>query len=153
MSVIKIREAVVSDLPGMLDLYAQHDYDDGCVLSLEAAEVIFSTTARYPFYKFYVAVVEGVVVGTFALLVMENIGHLGARSALLESVAVDPARQGEGVGQEMMRTAMQIASEHDCYKLALSSSVKRDRAHRFYEKLGFRMYGYSLAINLVEAAA
>ena len=33
--------------------------------------------------------------------------------------------------------------EQGCYKLALSSGMPREAAHRFYESLGFRRHGYS----------
>ena len=41
----------------------------------------------------------------FALLIMDNLGHLGAPSGLLEDVAVDPERQGEGIGRAMLEYA------------------------------------------------
>ncbi len=50
--------------------------------------------ARYPDYVLYVAEHEAMVVGTFALLVMDNLGHMGAPSAIVEDVVVDPGQQG-----------------------------------------------------------
>lgn len=38
---VTIREATVHDLPGILELYAQPDMDNGEVLSVEQAEAIF----------------------------------------------------------------------------------------------------------------
>lgn len=151
MKALLIREAVKEDLPGMFALYVQPGYDDGASLPIEDARRILEKAASYPFYKFFVAEHQGVVVGTYAILVMENIGHCGAPSAVVESVAVDPSQQGRGIGQRMMDHAMSIARERGCYKLALSSSVKRVRAHAFYEKLGYRRYGYSFGVDLEEA--
>ncbi len=148
MSNILIREASVADIPAMLQLYAQPGYDDGDTLSFADAQGLFEKTAMYPYYKFFVAMDDGLVVGTYAILVMDNLGHRGTPSALVESVAVDPALQGRGVGQAMMDHAMSIAGMKGCYKLALSSSLKRVRAHAFYEKLGFRRYGYSFGVDL-----
>ena len=34
-----------------------------------------------------------------------------------------------------------------CYKLVLSSNAKRERAHAFYESLGFERHGYSFRIE------
>lgn len=148
MSDIRIREASAADIPAMLQLYAQPGYDDGENLPLAEAQNLFQKAATYPFYKFFVAVDGCRVVGTYAILVMDNIGHCGTPSALVESVVVDPAVQGRGIGLSMMDHAMTIAQEKGCYKLALSSSVKRDRAHAFYEKLGYRRYGYSFGVDL-----
>jgi GNAT superfamily N-acetyltransferase len=144
---VSCREASKADLPRLLRLYAQPDFDNGIVLSLFEAERLFERIARYPDYKIYVAVVEGNVIGTFALLVMDNLGHMGAPSAIIEDVAVDPSWQGHGVGRMMMRYALQICGEKGCYKIALSSNLKREKAHAFYESLGFERHGYSFRVS------
>lgn len=144
---IECREATKADLPQVLRLYAQPDLDDGQVLPLSEAERLFERMARYPDYKVYVALCEGRVVGTFALLVMDNLGHMGAPSAVIEDVAVDPQWQGRGVGRTTMAYALQLCREKGCYKAALSSNLKRERAHAFYESLGFERHGYSFRIG------
>jgi GNAT superfamily N-acetyltransferase len=48
----------------------------------------------------------------------------------------------------MMMHAMDLARQAGCYKLALSSNQKRQRAHAFYESIGFEKHGYSFQINL-----
>jgi len=78
---------------------------------------------------------------------MDNLGHLGAPSAIIEDVAVDPALQGQGIGKEMMRYAIQLSAENGCYKVVLSSNLKRERAHAFYESLEFKHHGYSFRID------
>ncbi|MDI3464014.1 MAG: Acetyltransferase, GNAT family [Nitrospira sp.] len=83
----------------------------------------------------------------FALLIMENLGHLGTPSAVIDDVAVDPAWQGHGVGNMMIHHALEVAREKGCYKAALSSNLKRERAHAFYESLGFERHGYSFRVS------
>ena len=34
-----------------------------------------------------------------------------------------------------------------CYKMALSSNLKREGAHAFYDSLGFERHGYSFVIR------
>src|SRR5262249_20242675 len=77
-----------ADLPAVLDLYAQPDFDDGRVLSTEEARRLLARFADYPDYVLYVAEIDGKIVGSFALLVMENLGHLGRPSAIVEDVVV-----------------------------------------------------------------
>ena len=129
-------------------LYGQPELDDGAVLPVAAAEAIFARMERYPDYHLYVAVFDGKIVGTFALLVMDNLGHLGAPSGLMEDVAVDPECQGQGVGREMVEYAIGICRKKGCYKLALSANLKRERAHAFYESLSLARHGYSFRIDL-----
>jgi ribosomal protein S18 acetylase RimI-like enzyme len=143
-----IRAADQSDLPAVLLLYAQPGYDDGEILSLDRALQIFERMNTYPFYRLYVAERDGSILGTYALLIMDNIGHLGTASAVVESVAVDPACQGSGIGRRMMAHALSEAAGRGCYKLTLSSNLKRKSAHAFYENLGFRQHGISFFVEM-----
>jgi len=145
---IDFRNARAGDLPGVLALYAQPEIDDGAILPIEKAEVIFEKFARYPDYTLYVAEQDGRIVGSFALLIMDNLGHLGAPSGIVEDVVVDPALHGRGIGQAMMRFAMACCRDRGCYKLVLSSNARRERAHAFYESLGFTRHGYSFRLDL-----
>jgi GNAT superfamily N-acetyltransferase len=147
---VTIRQAREADLPTILQLYAQPDIDDGAVLSIEEAEQIFRRFAGYPDYRLFVAVHQGEIVGSYALLIMDNLGHLGARSALIEDVVVDPDFQGSGIGRAMMNHAISEARVKGCYKVALSSNIKRERAHAFYEAIGFERHGYSFLLRLEE---
>jgi ribosomal protein S18 acetylase RimI-like enzyme len=146
---LEIRKAVESDLPAVLRLYAQPGMDNGRVLTVDAAAQILRRMATYPEYAVYVASANGgLVVGTFALLVMDNLAHLGTPSAVVEDVCVDEQLRGQGIGKAMMRFAMRFAREHGCYKLALSSNAARERAHAFYRSLGFEQHGLSFHVPL-----
>lgn len=145
---IVVRPAAEADLAAVLALYAQPGMDDGRMLPLDEARRMLARFARYPDYTLYVAELDGEIVGTFALLIMDNLGHLGAPSAIVEDVVVAPAAQGRGIGQAMMEFARQRGMEKRCYKLVLSSNAKRERAHAFYEQLGYERYGYCFRLDL-----
>ena len=148
---LHIRQATQDDLPQVLALYAQPDMDDGEVLSLPEAVAIFEQFQRYPNYRLFVACEggeQGPVLGTYALLIMHMLAHLGTPAAVVEDVVVDQAQRSQGVGALMMDHAKALAQEAGCYKLALSSNQKRERAHAFYESLGFERHGYSFLIEI-----
>jgi len=147
---LQIRAATEVDLQSILDLYVEVE-DDNRVLSIEKARSIFAWMQSYPDYKVYVAVLGGSVVGTFALLIMDNLAHMGAPSGVVEDVVVRRDWQRKGVGKQMMRFAMNRCRERGCYKLALSSNLKREAAHRFYDDLGFQRHGYSFIVQLNQA--
>ena len=149
---IYIREATRRDLTGILSLYSQPELDNGAVLSTEYAEHIFEQILDYPNYRLYVAVYGSLIVGTFALLIMDNMIHGGSPSGIVEAVAVDPEFQQQGVGKQMMQFAMDRCQEFGCYKLTLSANVARDRAHGFYESLGFQQHGYSFLVDLTQSS-
>lgn len=147
---LQIRQATPDDLPAVLALYAQPDMDDGRVLPLQEAQQLLAQFARYPDYHLYVACDDAQptnTVGTFALLVMHNLAHCGTPSAIVEDVVVSPAHQGLGIGRQMMAHARELARQAGCYKLVLSSNQKRERAHAFYESLGFQRHGLSFLIE------
>jgi len=146
---VAIREATESDLPAVLDLYAQPGMDDGQVLPPERAREIFNRMQRYLDYRLYVAVVGEETVGTFALLIMENLAHMGVPSGIIEDVVVRLEWQRKGIGTAMMNRAIDLCKARGCYKLALSSNMKREAAHAFYESLGFRRHGYSFLLDLL----
>lgn len=145
MTSIDIRKATQDDLPAILSLYSEIEAG-GTTTDLAHARVLFARMQTYPNYHVYIASDGGAVVGTFALLVMDNLAHMGAPSGVVEDVAVASARQGQGIGKEMMRFAMEQCRKAGCYKLALSSNMKRDGAHRFYDALGFERHGYSFVV-------
>jgi GNAT superfamily N-acetyltransferase len=145
-----IREATEGDLPAVLALYAQPAMDDGQVLTFDEAKLLLAQFRQYPSYRLWVACdadMGGEVVGSYALLIMHNLAHRGTPSAIVEDVVVSAERQGQGIGQQMMQHARQQARAAACYKLVLSSNQKRERAHAFYESLGFQRHGFSFVIE------
>jgi len=145
-----IREATEADLPGVLALYGQSGLDNDAVLTVAQAREVFQQFARYPSYRLFVAcepAFPDTVIATYALLVMHNLAHCGAPSAIAEDVVVAPDRQGQGIGRQLMAHAIELARAAGCYKLALSSNAKRQAAHAFYESLGFQRHGLSFVIE------
>lgn len=150
LTAIYVRPATDADINAVLGLYAQPGFDDGDLLSAAEARRLLVRFAQYPDYTLYVAESGGNIVGSFALLVMDNLGHRGAPSAIVEDVVVAPQLQGRGVGRAMMAFAREKSAQKRCYKLVLSSNACRERAHRFYESLGFARHGYSFRLDLVQ---
>ena len=146
-SNIIIRIAEKEDLTSILQLYGQLEVDNGDILPLDEAENLFDKINQYPNYKMYVACQDRSIIGTFALLIMDNLAHRGAKSGIVEDVVVSPEWQGKGVGRQMMELAMAECRKNGCYKLVLSSNKKREDAHRFYESLGFEKHGYSFMVE------
>lgn len=147
---ITIRKATEADLQDVLALYEGMEDGPQQVLSPDEARAMLAQFDRYPHYHLWVAcdaAQHGAVVGSYALLVMHNLAHRGAPSAIAEDVVVAPHRQGQGIGRQMMAHAVQQARAAGCYKLALSSNAKRTKAHAFYESLGFAQHGLSFVIE------
>jgi GNAT superfamily N-acetyltransferase len=145
---LRFRVADRGDIPDLLRLYAQLEGDGEPPLDLSRADDLWDLVESYPDYRIHLAVSGGMVVGTFSLLVVATLSHRGTPSALVEAVVVDANSRGSGVGQAMMRRALDIARTKGCYKLALSSGSHREDAHRFYDNLGFERHGVSFVAHL-----
>jgi GNAT superfamily N-acetyltransferase len=148
MIEVAIREAEDADLPGILNVYRGAGLDSARTLSVGEAQAIFQRIRTYPDYKIFVTTCEGKIIGTFALLVMDNLVNGGLPSGIVEDVGLLKEYQGQGIGKQMMNFAFERCRQRGCYKLVLSSNEKRDAAHRFYESLGFVRHGFSFQVNL-----
>lgn len=148
MQEISIRPATEEDLPAILALYSAAEISDNVDFTIEEARKQFALFAQYPFFRLYVAVLAGQIVGTYELLIMDNLAKRGRKSGIVEDVAVDPGFQRLGIGRRMMEHARETCRREQCYKLTLSSNVIREDAHRFYDSLGFERHGYSFHTRL-----
>ncbi|MBW4646880.1 MAG: GNAT family N-acetyltransferase [Goleter apudmare HA4340-LM2] len=140
--MLDIRLANPEDLPLLIQLYAEMDGDEP--LSSDRAAQVFDEINQIPNYHIYLAFQDQEPVGTFTLLYAPTMMHRGYHKfAVLDSVTVTPKVRGKGIGSQMVKAALQLSAEVGCYKLMLSSNIRRDRAHKFYQELGFEQHGWS----------
>ncbi|MEM1254731.1 MAG: GNAT family N-acetyltransferase [Cyanobacteria bacterium P01_H01_bin.21] len=143
-----VRPGTVEDLSQILTVYNQSGLEHDAILTLTDVEKWFKQIQRYPRYTLWVACLAQRVVGTFALLIMDNLVHHSSPSGIVEAVGVLPGLQGQGIGRQMMDVAIAQCRSAGCYKLILSTNLKRTAAHAFYESLGFEKHGYSYRVRL-----
>ena len=82
----------------VLKLYhdAQIDGEDG--FTDEEALAHFALLRSYPYFQVFVALINEVVVGTYELVILDNLAKRGQKSGVVEDVAVHPEYQGHGIG-------------------------------------------------------
>ena len=78
------------------------------------------------------------VVGTTTVIVYTTPFWIKAR---LDEVVVDAAARGKGVGEALVKAALEVGREKGAQVAELQSGrgSNRDDAHRLYERLGFRI--------------
>ncbi|MEO0868703.1 MAG: GNAT family N-acetyltransferase [Cyanobacteria bacterium J06642_11] len=145
---LEVRPGRIEDLSQVLDLYNHSGLERNAVLSLGDVEAWFAQIQKYPSYTLWVACLTERVVGTFALLIMDNLVHHRSPSGIVEGVGVARDLQGQGIGRQMMEVAISTCRAAGCYKLTLSTNLERTAAHSFYESLGFKKHGYSYRVEL-----
>lgn len=87
--------------------------------------------------NFWIALQEGAVVGTIALL------DIGNRQAALRKMFVAPEYRGRehGTAKGLLDTLIDWSREHRLREIFLGTTAKFLAAHRFYEKHDFREIG------------
>lgn len=83
--------------------------------------------------NFWIAIVDGHVVGSIALL------DIGNAQAALRKMFVAPEFRGQqfGVASTLLKTCMTWATTKQLREVFLGTTVQFQAAHRFYEKNGF----------------
>jgi GNAT superfamily N-acetyltransferase len=80
-----------------------------------------------------------------------GIEPLTGGQASLRKMFLDKSMRGnkdENLAQRLFETLLQYAKEKGCYKMSLSSNLRREKAHQFYESLGFKKHGFSFLMDL-----
>lgn len=144
---LTIRMATLEDLPTLIQLHSE--MDEVPPLPLEQAQQIFNKMSKVPDYQSYIALKNDEPVGTFSLLFVPTLMHRGfEKFALLDAVVVKAAYRSRGIGKVMIQEALKMSAAAGCYKVTLSSNLKRTRAHAFYQSLGFKQHGWSFSLEL-----
>jgi GNAT superfamily N-acetyltransferase len=87
---------------------------------------------------FYLVIGEnGKIVSSCTLAVIKNITRSARPYGLIENVVTHPDYRNKGYGTAILRKAVQICKEKNCYKVMLLTSQKEEHVFRFYENAGF----------------
>ncbi|MDO8434793.1 MAG: GNAT family N-acetyltransferase [Candidatus Binatus sp.] len=148
---IRIRKARESDLPELIRLYEQLHLGDYSYRppSLREMRTAFRAIARDRAHHLLVATLDSHVVGTLHVLIFRHLGHGLHPVAIVENVVVLDTMRSQRIGEQLIDEAARIAERNRCYKLSLTTNLKRRHAHRFYERLGWSKthFGYSFSLD------
>ncbi|MCA0271060.1 MAG: GNAT family N-acetyltransferase [Proteobacteria bacterium] len=79
----------------------------------------------------------GRIVATYQITFITGLSLRATRRAEIEGVRVRGDLRGQGVGADLMADAEARARAAGCGLIQLTSNATRERARRFYERLGF----------------
>ena len=97
----------------------------------------FEAVEASPDNEIIVGELDGAIVACLQLTVIPGLGRSGALRAQIEAVRVASSTRGMGLGDRLMREAIDRARDRGCGLVQLTSDKERVDAHRFYERLGF----------------
>lgn len=135
-----VRAATEADLPAILRMLMNDRATPSDELPLSHACYLdaFREMQASQHSRTYVAVEGDAIVGTFMLSFLRHLMRRGTLVAEIEAVRVDAPFRRKGIGEAMVRWAIDESRKRGCSRLQLTSNFKRKDAHRFYERLGFK---------------
>ena len=131
MSEIRVREAQADDAPTLVKLIIDlgHPIEEANVLrNLES----LSLSGLLPL----VATDGDQVIGMCGISAMVTV-HRPAPVGRVSVMIVDEAYRGRGIGALLVAEAERRLAERGCKIVEVTSNMRRERAHQFYEKLGY----------------
>ena len=138
---VRIRPATREDVPAIVRMLADDQlgatrerYEDPLPQEYWSA---WDAIERDPNQALIVAEVDGEAAGVLQLTFIPGLTRLGSWRALVEGVRIDRSRRGAGLGEVMLRWAIDEATRRGCRLIQLTTDKQRPDAHRFYERLGF----------------
>ena len=99
-------------------------------------------------HELIVAEQGGEVIGTLHLTFLPSISFQGGLRAQIESLRIVTQHQGQGIGSKMMNWAIERAHARGAHIVQLTSHKSREKAHRFYERLGFKGTHLGMKLSL-----
>jgi GNAT superfamily N-acetyltransferase len=152
MAEISFRTATIDDLPHVVRMLAddflgaqREKYEEPLPESYIRA---FEEIDADPNNELIVAEMDGMIVGTLQFTLTPSISFQGSRRATVESVRVDKAVRGSGIGRQMMLWAIEHARDAGCVSIQLTTNAERTDAHRFYQQLGFKASHVGMKLKL-----
>ena len=84
-----------------------------------------------------VLVVDGKVVSSVQMAIIENLTHNVRPFAVIENVVTHFEHRNKGYASALLEKASEIAREHRCYKVFLETGSKKESTLNFYRNNGF----------------
>lgn len=138
---VEIRVAESADVAAIAAMFAQDslgghgDSDDPAHLPDYLAA--FDAITASPNDRLFVAVRDGEIVGTFQTTLITSLTGKGSSSLTIEAVHTRSDMRGHGIGQTMIKHAVEQGRADGARLVQLMSNSTRHDAHRFYTRLGF----------------
>lgn len=97
--------------------------------------------------KYICAEIDNKVIGFCAFSVVNNFWQEGY-IAYVYAMIVDDSYRSNVIGKNLLEKAFNIAKLNNCKKIELDSGFPREKAHKFYEKIGFEKRAYLFSKDL-----
>ncbi|HEX5564759.1 MAG TPA: ribosomal protein S18-alanine N-acetyltransferase [Sporosarcina sp.] len=122
---IEYRKMTVEDIPAVVEI------EQEAFATPWTQEIFEHEMAGNDYAHYIVAVVDGEVIGHFGMWVVLDESHI-------TNVAVRMHMRGHGIGEALMRKAMELCKANEVRVMTLEVRVSNHTAQNLYRKLGFQ---------------
>jgi GNAT superfamily N-acetyltransferase len=135
---IEFRLIRACELSSLLDLYKHLNSDEPPLPTEDILNQVWNDFLTDPKIFCVVGETEGRLVASCTLIIIPNLTRGARPYGLIENVVTHSEYRKKGFGSELLRFALQLAWEKQCYKVMLLTGRKQEETLRFYEGVGFQ---------------
>ena len=149
--MLLIRKAVPADAGRLKELYFEH-------LTARPPEEpqdmarwreLLSRFAEDENYYLLVGELDGEIVSSVTLIIVDNLTHNLRPYAVIENVVTHQDHRGRRFATALMDHAASLAKAQGCYKIMLLTGSKQESTLRFYENCGYNRHDKTAFIRWI----
>lgn len=133
----EIRLIQFDELRKLLDLYDHFEHDDPHLKDSASLNKLWEDIYYDPNLFYIVAVKNGELISTCNITIIKNLTRYARPYGLIENVVTHKEHRNKGYGKLVLKEAVKIAKEKNCYKVMLMTGSKKEETLKFYESAGF----------------
>ena len=140
---LKIRDGKLSDAAGLAALMCELGYETaGAEMESRSISIL-----KDPRYKTLVALNDDKICGMIGTVSASNYLHNDLTGRIIALVVSRESRR-RGIGARLIAEAEKNLIQRGITRVTVTARFEREKAHQFYEKLGYARTGFRFAKNL-----
>ncbi|MGM9988725.1 MAG: GNAT family N-acetyltransferase [Bacillaceae bacterium] len=132
-----IRHIKQDEIHKLLELYTFLHKDDPKLTTVEI-DSLWEQIYNDKNMHYLVAERDNQLIASCILILVPNLTRSARPYGLIENVITHDNFRRKGYGTILLKEALAIAWEHNCYKVMLLTSSKKEGTLKFYENAGFK---------------
>jgi GNAT superfamily N-acetyltransferase len=132
-----IRHIEKGELESLLRLYSHLHTSDPPLPVTTDIENLWASILSNPSLHYLVCDMQDRLVSTCTIAIIPNLTRGARPYGLIENVVTDPEFRRRGIATKVLRAALQLGWDENCYKVSLMTGRKDEETLRFYKQAGF----------------
>lgn len=134
----KLRLIRYEELRCLLDLYKHFENGDPELEDDKALYNLWDAIFYDPNLYYIVVEKDGLLVSSCTISIIKNLTRSTRPYGLIENVVTHLEYRNLGLGKAVLKKAIEVARNNNCYKVMLLTGSKMEETLNFYKSAGFR---------------